>query len=250
MIRKDTHQIGQLKWTREELISNLEEFSNLYQHRPIKVNEGGMLTPQLFCAWFVAKKLQPNLIIESGVWYGQGTWVFEQAAPNAEIYCLDPTPYYEKGYKSSKAKYISSDFSQIDWSPIDKSNSLCFFDDHQDAIGRIIKCKQHGFSRIMFEDNYPLGQGDCYSLKKAFKEGKDGKQIIPGLTVKDYLTHVVETYFEFPPVFSAENNRWGLPWNTYEVPAPLLTEVKEGYQKIYFEELEQYTWVNYVELKQ
>ena len=248
MNRRDTHQIGNLKWSREELVGNLEEFSKIYERRPIKINNGGMKAPQIFFAWFVAKKLQPNLIVESGVWYGQGTWVFEQAAPKAEIYCLDPIPYYERGYKSEKAKYISSDFLQNDWTKLEKSNSLCFFDDHQDALNRIVKCKQEGFNRIMFEDNYPLGQGDCYSLKKAFDE-KDNKQALPGLSVKDYLNHIIDTYFEFPPVFSADENRWGLPWNIYSVSETLLKEVKQEYEKIYLEELDQYTWINYVELK-
>ena len=30
------------------------------------------------------------------------------------------------------------------------------------------QCHWFGFKHIIFEDNYPAGRGDCYSLKKAF----------------------------------------------------------------------------------
>jgi len=61
------------KWTREEILTELNEFKNLYENRPIIENEGGMKSPHMFPAWFVVKKLQPKWLIESGVWYGLGT---------------------------------------------------------------------------------------------------------------------------------------------------------------------------------
>ena len=245
-----THQIGNPPWTRKDFLSELKEFAEIYKERPIKDNAGGMKAAQLFYAWFVAKKLQPTAIIESGVWYGQGTWVFEEAAPQAEIHCIDPVPHYtsEKGYKSSSAIYYGNDFFNIDWSPLDRANTLCFFDDHQDALQRVIRCAELGFKKIMFEDNYPPGQGDCYSLKKALHE-TEKKYIIPGLTITDYLHHILEVYREFPPISKVATNRWGLPWDHYDVNESLLTDIKEEYQKIYLEEAVNYTWINYLELK-
>ena len=70
--------IGEPLWTRDEFKSHLKEFAEIYKDRPIEDNKGGMKAAQLFYAWFAAKKLQPKVIIESGVWYGQGTWVLNR----------------------------------------------------------------------------------------------------------------------------------------------------------------------------
>ena len=242
-----THTIGESAWSREDYLSELKEFAEIYKNRPVKDNKGGMKAAQLFYAWFVAKKLQPKVIVESGVWYGQGTWVFEQAVPGVELHCIDPVSYYDNGYKSEKAKYYSEDFTKIDWSNIDRENTLCFFDDHQDALQRILACVQWDFKKIMFEDNYPPGQGDCYSLKKAFHESEN-RFIIPGFKISDYLNHVVKNYLEFPPISKSDKNRWGLPWDHYDIDEQLLGNIIEGYQEIYLEEATNYTWINYVEL--
>ena len=244
------HQQGDIPWTNDDLKEGLKEFAELYRHRPIKNNTGGMKAAKMFYAWFVAKQMQPSVIIESGVWYGQSTWVFEQAAPKAEIHCIDPVPYYKdaKGYYSDKANYYTQDFLQLDWTHVDKENSLCFFDDHQDAIARVARCCELHFKTLIFEDNYPPGQGDCYSLKKAFHQS-DNRFLAPGMSVGAYASHVIETYFEFPPILKADINRWGLVWDTYATSPPLLESVTEEYQKIYLEELKNYTWINYVTLK-
>jgi hypothetical protein len=65
--------IGTPNWTREEMIASLDEFVTLYQERPIQDNTGGMKAPHLFAVWFMMRKLAPELIVESGVWKGQGT---------------------------------------------------------------------------------------------------------------------------------------------------------------------------------
>ena len=74
--------VGESQWSRDDLLNALEEFSSIYENRPIQDNEGGMKAAQMFYAWFVAKSLQPKTIIESGIWYGQSTWMFEQAVPD------------------------------------------------------------------------------------------------------------------------------------------------------------------------
>ena len=244
------HQQGEIPWTNAELKEALKEFAELYERRPIQNNDGGMKAAQMFYAWFVAKKMQPDVILESGVWYGQSTWIFEQAVPHAQIHCLDPVPYYreEKGYYSEKANYYMQDFLQLDWTHIKKENSLCFFDDHQDALSRLARCCELGFKTLIFEDNYPPGQGDCYSLKKAF-HSSDMRHVAPGLRAGDYAAHIIKTYFEFPPILKADTNRWGLPWDTYATYDPLLENIEEEHQNIYLEELKNYTWINYVELK-
>lgn len=243
----NTHRIGKDPWSREELLASLEEFAEIYEKRPIKDNEGGMKAAQMFYAWFVAKQLQPTVIIESGVWYGQSTWMFEQVAPNATLHCIDPAKHYNKGYRSAKATYHKKDFTTLDWSGIDTKTTFCFFDDHQNALHRILHCAELGIEHLMFEDNYPPGIGDCYSLKKAFHPTEKG-DILPGLSISDYLHHIIENYREFPPIFAAEKNRWGDDWNHYDIDPPLLQKPEQPFEEIYIEEATNYTWVNYVRL--
>ena len=94
---------------REDMLSSLDEFYNLYLCRPIKNNDGGMRSAHMFHAWLILKKLQPATIIESGVWKGQGTWLFEQASPKSKIISIDPNPKFRE-YTSDEAKYTSQDF--------------------------------------------------------------------------------------------------------------------------------------------
>ena len=82
--------LGQAPWTREDIIGKLEEFSSLYDDRPIRDNAGGMHSPHMFLSWFALQTLQPKAIIESGVWRGLGTWFFERACPEPQLYCIDP----------------------------------------------------------------------------------------------------------------------------------------------------------------
>lgn len=115
------------------------------------------------------KKISPKNIIESGVFRGQGTWMMLQACPDANIYSIDPC-LFQRVYINDKVNYYTQDFNLNDWEQIDKEDTLCFFDDHQDAYLRLQQMKWMGFKRAMFEDNYPISQGDCYSCKKILSE--------------------------------------------------------------------------------
>jgi hypothetical protein len=242
-----SYAIGTNPWNRDDMISHLKEFLNIYKNKPIDDNSGGQKAAQLFYSWYVVKKIKPKIIIESGVFKGQGTWAFEQASPESELICLDP--YLEKwgGYRSKKPQYLQKDFKEINWDHIeDKSNVLCFFDDHQNAFNRIVQMKLFGFKVAMFEDNYPEGHGDCLSLKKIF-ENSEAYQILPELTCKDYLEKVVKCYHELPPICSLAKTRWNTEWNDYRSNKPLLEELNDELV-IFQDEMDQYTWINYVEL--
>ena len=239
--------IGNVSWDNNDLIQKLDEFADLYQNKPIEENQGGMKAAQMFPAWYIIQKMKFPYIIESGVWYGQGTWCFEKASPDSKIFALDINLQQIK-WKSPKAEYFSTDFFNIDWnriqsdSRIDKKNTLLFFDDHQDAMARMKYAVDNGWKYLMFEDNYPTGQGDCVSLKKTFDEdGEDAK----------WLKKVIKTYYEFPPIVKVDNTRWGDEWDDvdYPTPKPLLKVIEDDKRKVYLEEIEQYTWICFVELE-
>ena len=158
----------------------IAEFLERYRDRPIKDNRGGMGINHSFALYYALKKLSPDSVIESGVYKGQSTWIIEQALPQAEIYCIDPSPN-QRVYTSKRAHYFTDDFAGLDWSGIDRANALCFFDDHQSALSRLKDMKWWGFKRAIFEDNYPLGQGDCYSIRKILS---DAGHPFPNLSLK------------------------------------------------------------------
>jgi len=269
--------IGQVPWTREDMISKLEEFSSLYGNRPIKDNKGGMLSPHMFSVWFALQSLNPKAIVESGVWLGQGTWFFEKACPDAKLYCIDLN-LDRIQYKSARAEYFDRDFSAIDWSQLSKDETLLFFDDHQNAFERVKTVKSFGFKHIIFEDNYPPLRGDCYSLKKVFMHSgfkfnppcpksikarlKQRARALLGMTDSGYreippneidakyLRENLEVYYEFPPIFKTEYTRWGDLWDdeNYPTPEPLLNSVEKEYQKKYMDEAVFYTWMCYIKL--
>jgi len=279
--------IGTPPWTRSEIIESIEEFLGVYADRPIADNQGGMKAPHMFATWFMVRALSPDLIVESGIWRGQGTWLLERACPTARLVSID-VDLGNRVFTSDRAVYSNRDFSEQDWSDV-TDRSLVFFDDHQNAYRRLQQCRWFGFHHAIFEDNYPASQGDCYSLKKAFScagfEPDDSLQSSSGEGAAAQLRHMVakllgvsplsltpqyqsvtirpndhdsvklrkqlDVYYEFPPVFKTGQTRWGDAWSKekYPTPAPLLTEPTETSHDILRDEALAYTWICYARLK-
>lgn len=267
-------EIGQSPWTRESMLGKLEEFSSLYKKKPISNNLYGMKSPHMFYTWFALQELKPKAIIESGVYLGQGTWLMENACPDAKIHSID-IDLQQIQYKSKLATYYDQDFTKIDWTDLPKEDTVLFFDDHQNAYERIKTAKWFGFKHLIFEDNYPSSNGDCYSPKKAFMHsgfnftppsaktfkqrikdllkghGQNYEHVSPNDIDAKYLTQNIEVYYEFPPVFKTEQTRWKDDWSEekYPTPEPLLDSVEKEYQQIFLDEAIHYTWMCYVKLK-
>jgi len=178
---------------REELIDNFKKFLEIYQKRPIKNNYGGMRLAHCFAFYIFLKKIKPPLIVESGVFKGQGTWLIENICPDAEIICIDIYPH-KRVYTSKKAKYYSKDFKYLDWSNIPE-NSLAFFDDHQNSVDRLIYAKWCGFKHLIFEDNMSAEMGgDTYSLKKAFSNSGFAITYAKNKLFKDYFRKLFTSF--------------------------------------------------------
>jgi len=234
-------KIGEEKFCRLDMKNKLEEFSGLYKNRPVKNNTYGMKAPHLFLAWFTMQSLKPEYIIESGVYKGQGTWILQKAVPSARMHSID-IALWKRKYVSDKVTYHNKDFVCIDWSDIVKDKTICFFDDHQNAVERVRFLEKNGFKKFIFEDNYPTGRGDCYSLKQAFdRDGQDA----------NYLKSIIKVYNELPPVFKAEKTYWKDMWNeeNYPTPEPLYKNLDKEYLRVFFDQAVHYTWMCYVELK-
>lgn len=271
---------GSTPYSYENMRNKLDEFADIYEKRPVLDNRGGMKFPHMFSTWYALSTLKPKAIIESGVFKGQGTWLMEQACPEAKLYCID-IELKQIQYRSNHATYFQNDFATIDWSHLPLADTVVFFDDHQNAYERVKTAKWMGFKHLMFEDNYPASQGDCYSLKKVFmnagfsyqvdrpvrkrslfsrlgqilrlKPVDDEIEIVwdvyPNKVDELYLRCNLEVYYEFPPVFRPEYTRWGDRWDDdkYPTPEPLLSSLL-SYKHLYPDEAVQYTWLCYARL--
>ena len=256
---------NRIEYSMDEIEAGLEEFYSLYQQRPIKDNQGGMKSPHLFNTWFLIKKINPKLIIESGVWKGLGTWILEKAAPNAKILSFDVT-YNHLEYVSKNAKYFQQDITTVNWnetlsqeySDIKKEEILIFLDDHQNFLNRIEFVKSIGWTHVLYEDNYPVSQGDTYSPKKilSMKDyimDKAGDRTLHRFSFFDYdrLVEAIDTYQEMPPIFKTKTTRWGDPWSDEDYPtkSPYLSLSEASKYPLYLQEADSYTWICYMGVK-
>lgn len=256
-------EIGKPGWNTSDIKNSFDEFAEIYATKPINDNQGGMRAPHAFASYFMLKTMQPKVIIESGVWKGQGTWLFEQACPHARIICLDIN-FSNLIYKSQNAKYIHHDFSYLDVTTLEKEQTICFFDDHQNALTRLQEMKWKGLKRAIFEDNYPVPRGDCYSLKKIFSnagflpEGsKDLREALskfnpaihklPNSTHNTELKNSLAVYYEFPPLFKESLTQWGDEWSEPGYPTKPAIFDNSFHHKLREEALH-YCWMCYVEL--
>ena len=269
--------IGKQPWTRAEMLADIDDFASIYADRPVANNYAGMRAPHMFAVWFMARKLQPDLIVESGIWKGQSTWLLEVACPRSKLISIDLN-LAAREYISPTAVYSDRDFAEQDWSEA-TDRSLVFFDDHQNAYRRLQQCSWFGFKHVILEDNYPPSRGDFYSLKKAFSHAgfcpagsarthfsrlarrigsrllslspqSEPSRIWPNKNDARMLQTHLETYFEFPPVIKTETTRWGDPWDdSYPTPEPLLKEPEKPSHRPFLEEAKWYTWICYAKLR-
>ena len=221
-------QKGIEPWTWKELFHELPRFLQVFDRRPGDNFHGSPLMHQ-FAMWCVVRMLRPRHIIESGIWNGRGTWLLRQAAPDAQLILLDPSPQQPMIYidNSSDSLYFTNsnfrDFSTLStWNDVtlDLSRTLAFIDDHQTPLKRIPQAKKMGIKHLLFDDNYWLGFSDCLSLKQAcaclqdshycrlFKFKDNWSALIRNITADDVadvsrMFESLEIYAEFPQIWNA-----------------------------------------------
>ena len=230
-------------WSYKEIVEEVEIFCDLYDKRPIKDNVGGMKFNHAFALYFILKKINPDLVIESGVFKGQSTWLIEKTLPTAKLICLD-VDLTKRVYISEKAHYSNLDFKFHDFSNIPE-NTLVLFDDHVNHIERLKDANYFKIKNIILEDNYPSDLGDFQSIKQCYERHSFKHQLkilsipksffiffkisLKKIMVKNYnasydlyllhnrirdhhlhknefnnLDKIIETYYEFPPISNQE----------------------------------------------
>lgn len=260
----------------DDMRTSVAEFLPIYATRPLRANQGGMGLNHSWATWYLLRRYQPRVVVESGVYRGHSTWLIEQAVPNATVYSFDPD-LGNRAYTSDRAHYTDRDFSQFDWSNVDTSDALCFFDDHQNAYQRLAHMSWFGFRRAIFEDNWPVGEGDCYSLRhvragagahsmqmsRAWEGGRWSRLmrrrlerrlwafghrqevlVMSNIADRANLERRLAVYYEMPPLNVPPRTMWNTSWTgAYECPEPLLPDVR-------FDDMDlSYNYLALVELK-
>ncbi len=137
-------QYGDIRFELSNIDAYIKEFMKIWNDRPVKDNHGGMLSTHQFWTWYCMKQLNPKYVIESGVFKGEGTWLLRQALPDAKIFSID-VDLTQREYVDEEVNYFSDDFSQIFWDDfLDTEETVCFFDDHQNAYNRLLQMKWGG----------------------------------------------------------------------------------------------------------
>jgi len=274
-------------WTSAAYLKELRLFEEIYKTRPVNENTHGMLFPHMFALYFILKKIKPKLIIESGVYRGQSTWLIEKTCPKSEIISID-VDLSKRKYFSKKAKYSDIDFKFHDFKNIPK-DTLVFFDDHQNHYERLKQCKWFGIKNIVFEDNYPAFRGDFYTLRHSIdavgfnhrltiksmiktmylffkillKKKINSKYYInlsniisrlrdvaPNNVDFKVLQNNIDTYFEFPPLINITKNKWGDLTNQkfYQYKKPILNKSNIKKFNLPQNELRSYNSITYIKL--
>lgn len=131
------------------------------------------------------------------------------------------------------------------------------FDDHQNVYERVKSAYFFGFKNVIIEDNFPIGEGDGYSLKhifagvgftsmqqsekwkgsrrQQFKRGRQEKflkkfgvaqtRIVEKNNFdRENLKKNVESMFEFPPIWLEEHSIYGSAYNgNYKTELPIFS---------------------------
>lgn len=265
------------KFSYKKINLELNNFLKIYQKRPIKNNVGGCRINHAFALYCILKKIKPKLVIESGVYRGQTTWLIEKTLPKAKLICID-IDLSQRKYVSKKAKYSNIDFKFHNFSRI-PLNTLVFFDDHVSHLERIKEANFFKINNIILEDNYNYMNGDFQTIKQLFENHKFihneslfsylktlflfFRIIIKKITSRkynaykdinkingrirdfsfnnDYLNNIkknIDTYFEFPPLVKIK----------MKTKKPLLNKINISLKK-FFNELNFYNYITFIKLK-
>ena len=223
------------------------DFLKIYDQRPIRVNAQGMRSHGNFFLWYLLKEIHPALVIESGVFRGQSTWMIEQAAPDAQIISIDPNPQWRE-YTSAHANYLTDDFATLSCPQAD-GPIVCFFDDHINDFERIIQAYEKGIKYLIFDDNYSASTEDeiyhltlsnCFEMPQFKDKG-------------DHLKKLIKHYYIMPQIIGTTSNHPVSAKIATHIPAiwNSLEEVDiaiKNKMHIFADDSVEYRWITYVEL--
>ncbi len=176
-----------------------EAFFVLYPGRPISDNAGGSGYSDCFWIYAAARLLAPRLIVESGVYKGQVSWLLRRACPEARIHCFD-VDLGQRVYRDGSLDYHEGDWTEVALAGVEPESSLCLFDDHVNHARRVREAHERGFRTLLFDDDltadtlYATGCPPVPTIAMLFDE-----TLRPGERI-EWLRHGKPRHYVFDPV--------------------------------------------------
>lgn len=173
----------------------VREFYDLIPTSPVNAKKGGNGFNGCLQVYAVARLLKPKVLVESGVFRGQTTWILRQACPQATLFCFD-VDFSNLVYKDREAIYTQADWSDFDLSSLPADETLVFFDDHIDQGRRVLEAQGRGLTRLLFDDNAPasrihtVGGPPIPSLDMLMDPELDGQDLAWTYRGKRYGCHI------------------------------------------------------------
>ena len=131
------------------------DFFNQYLNSSHRRIGGASRFNNLMCLHLLARTYDPPVIIDSGTFTGSSAWALKLGAPDAKLYSFDITLRYLKE-RMPGVDYFEHDWTAFDWSGVDLSQALVYFDDHVDQARRLIEASAAGVELCVFDDDFPV----------------------------------------------------------------------------------------------
>ena len=232
-------------------IEDLKYFLDNIYDETFYNNEGGMCSCDMFTLHFVLKKIQPKVVIESGVWNGLSTKLIRKTlGDNVKIICLDPRDIPSYGFKDNNENttYLTGnnfiDFGNLNLEQYDKNNIFAFFDCHQNALYRLLQCSDKNVKYLFFNDNYPVNCGSHYTLEHFMNNDK--RYNIININKKNDILDLINKYYIFPNIYPGYiKTGEGL----FSCDSFFDKEEDIDEFNIFKKDMSKYRWNTYVELK-
>ena len=134
-----------------EIQKDLLLFDKIFRECPISSLNGGMgYNNGLFCFCLI-RAIQPDIVIESGVWRGYSTYFIDKSIPDkSHILSFDINLSLIE-WRSPKANYHDYDLS--DYTEPINGKTLALFDDHVSHFDRIKYCFDKNIEFIILDDD-------------------------------------------------------------------------------------------------
>ena len=205
--------------------NDLDEFLEIYKNCR-RYRLGSMCSVDMFSLYLTLKKINPRVVIESGVWHGASTELIRKTVgQDVVIISIDPLEIPKFGWKDTNTNttyYTGNNFIDFKDINLDKYNPdeiLAFFDDHQNMISRIIQCRGKKIKHLLFNDNYPKNGGSHFTYEHLLTDdfrniNKDAREIVninkgedffkDYSKNKDEILSIVDIYHIFPNIYKSK----------------------------------------------
>lgn len=123
----------------------MKSFEYIWTKRPDKKGKGSSNYSNLRNLYDICTELQPELIVESGSWKGNSSWLFSHFA---DVVCHD-IDFSNLMWESPNITYIQEDISFFSY----PKETLFLFDDHISHVKRLEWMINGGYKYAIFDDN-------------------------------------------------------------------------------------------------